>query len=104
MERFLSCDWGTSSFRLRLVSTHGLKVLAEERNSDGIAATFKKWEHENDDEHKRLFFYRAYLLEQIKGLESLVHHSLEGVPVLLSGMASSTIGMMELPYKELPFK
>ena len=26
---FISCDWGTTSFRLRLVETHTLRVLAE---------------------------------------------------------------------------
>lgn len=30
--------------------------------------------------------------------------SLRGVPVVLSGMASSSIGLMELPYKKIPFR
>jgi 2-dehydro-3-deoxygalactonokinase len=32
-----------------------------------------------------------------------VKTSLDGVPVVISGMASSTVGMLELPYKPLPF-
>jgi 2-dehydro-3-deoxygalactonokinase len=27
-----------------------------------------------------------------------------GVPVILSGMASSTIGMVDMPYKQIPIK
>ena len=31
-------------------------------------------------------------------------NSLQGIPVFISGMASSSLGMHELPYAELPFK
>ncbi len=104
MDKFLSCDWGTSSFRLRLIKTEGLKVLAEELNGDGIADTFKSWTNANVNESERLVFYQSYILKQIKKLENVINYSLKDLPLLLSGMASSSIGMMELPYKELPFK
>ncbi len=104
MNNFLSCDWGTSAFRLRLVKTDGLKVVAEEKNNDGIAGTFKNWINENKEEKERLFFYQSYILEQIKKLEHRLGYSLRDLPILLSGMASSSIGMIELPYKQLPLK
>lgn len=104
MDAFLSCDWGTSSFRLRLVQTTGLLVVAEEINSDGIAQIFKKWTAENKPESERLFFYQSHLHAQIKKLEKKAGYSLHELPLLVSGMASSSIGMLTLPYKELPFK
>ena len=34
---FLSCDWGTSAFRLRLVERELLKILAETHSKEGNA-------------------------------------------------------------------
>ena len=47
--------------------------------------------------------FRKILAEQILKLQQQSGQVLDGVPILISGMASSSIGMMELPYKELPF-
>jgi 2-dehydro-3-deoxygalactonokinase len=104
MDTFLSCDWGTSTFRLRLVNTANLTVLAEEVNREGIAVIFKCWKQENGIEKERLSFYRSWLVTQIKKLEDKQGRSLQHLPLLISGMASSSLGMKELPYKELPFK
>jgi 2-dehydro-3-deoxygalactonokinase len=104
METFLSCDWGTSSFRLRHVQAEGLIVQAEETNADGIASIFNRWTVEDKDEEQRAFFYQSYLQQQINKLELQLGHSLNNVPVVMSGMVSSSIGMIELPYKKLPFK
>jgi 2-dehydro-3-deoxygalactonokinase len=104
MDTFLSCDWGTSTFRLRLVNTANLTVITEEVNREGIAVIFKCWKQENGIEKERLSFYRSFLVTQIKKLEEKQGRSLQHLPVLISGMASSTLGMKELPYKELPFK
>lgn len=104
MDVFLSCDWGTSSFRLRLIQTEGLLILAEEVNDDGIAEIFKRWTVEKKSERERLPFYQSYLHGQIKKLEDRTGYSLHELPLLISGMASSSIGMMELPYKDFPFK
>ena len=40
---FLSCDWGTLSFRLRLVKRASLKILAEESSKEGNADTAERW-------------------------------------------------------------
>lgn len=37
VRNFLSCDWGTSHLRLRLVETATLRVLAEIKTGDGAA-------------------------------------------------------------------
>ncbi|MBF9236884.1 2-dehydro-3-deoxygalactonokinase [Hymenobacter sp. BT683] len=100
---FLSCDWGTSSFRLRLVEREGLKVLAEASSKEGNASTAELWKQAHQPPAHRVRFYLAILQKHLKMLEETVKTSLESIPVVISGMASSTIGMKELPYKPLPF-
>jgi 2-dehydro-3-deoxygalactonokinase len=104
MSFFLSCDWGTSSFRLRLINTEDLAVTAEEKANTGIAHTFARWQESNNpDSEERIGFYRRIIQEHICHLEQRVGHSLAQVPVIISGMASSSIGMQALPYQNLPF-
>ncbi|WP_343306786.1 2-dehydro-3-deoxygalactonokinase [Chitinophaga niabensis] len=98
MKYFLSCDWGTSSFRLRLVED--LKIIAEERSGTGIAGTYQQWQQASLPREE---FFAAIINRQIDVLAERTGISLEEIPVVLSGMASSSIGMVELPYKELPF-
>ncbi len=101
MEKFISCDWGTSSLRLRLVDADTTSVLTESTSSQGISATFDLWKQ--DSKQERLSFYQSILAKQIKNLEEQIKFSLQNMPMVISGMASSSIGMMELPYKEVPF-
>ncbi|WP_304066636.1 2-dehydro-3-deoxygalactonokinase [Pedobacter glucosidilyticus] len=100
---FLSCDWGTSSFRLRLVDAYGLKVLTEVNNAEGNASLFQKWKAAGADTHQRINFYLSFLKENIDKISSTSGENLDGLPIIISGMASSTVGMQEVPYKELPF-
>jgi len=100
-ERFLSCDWGTSFFRLRLVQTDTLAAIAEESSNQGIAGVFNSWQQQPGAD--RLSFYLAIIGAHIARLEQALHVSLKYMPVLVSGMASSTIGMIEIAYKEMPF-
>ena len=102
MDKFLSCDWGTSSFRLRLVNASDAEVRKEIVTPDGIADTHQRWLKESGLHEDRLSFYLQYLLQQIRKLGEEAQMDLAGLPVMLSGMASSSIGMLELPYKELP--
>ena len=103
MNTFLSCDWGTSSFRLRLVNAENITVLAEITGALGIAALHNEWIKTGGPEKDRLSFYRQYLGEQVGEMEKKCGFSLAGVTMVLSGMASSSIGMMDIPYKELPY-
>lgn len=100
-EMFLSCDWGTSSFRLRLVSAATQEVIAEETSDAGIATVFSLWQQQSKAD--RVSFYLRFLQQTIVSLEQKLNHSLQQVPLIISGMASSTIGMMEIAYKESPF-
>jgi 2-dehydro-3-deoxygalactonokinase len=101
---FLSCDWGTSSFRLRLVEAENLEIMAVQKSQEGIADTFSRLgEKEKKDPEERLLFYLLIIQEHIAKIEQEKNLSLEGVPLVVSGMASSSIGMAELPYQSLPF-
>ena len=103
MKTFFSCDWGTSAFRLRLVDAESGKVLFSVKTPYGISAAFNDWKQANQPEENRIAFYQAYLFDEVKKITASFNDSFDNVPLILSGMASSSIGMMELPYKELPF-
>lgn len=103
MRKFISCDWGTSAFRIRLIDSDHLQVISEVTTNDGIAATFNRWIATGKPAEERLMFFMGYLQEQLTRLKEESGMLLPDIPVIISGMASSTIGMIELPYKNLPF-
>jgi len=90
----ISCDWGTSAFRLRLLQgTESPKILAERSTSRGIS-TFSAGEVDE---------FQNYLILELDRLFRSARRSPEPIPVYLSGMITSTLGWKELPYAELPF-
>ena len=96
-ENFISCDWGTSNFRLRHINCHTLDVLSEHRTDMGIKKCFQLFQAQQkvSQEH----FFGNYLTSQIEKLDrSVTKDSL----IIASGMLSSSIGMHELPYTEMP--
>jgi 2-dehydro-3-deoxygalactonokinase len=103
MAKFISCDWGTSALRLRIVDIDKMSVLAETLSTRGISGTFDWWKQSGKQENERLSFYQSILTEQIGKMGGEPEVSLSGLPLIISGMASSNIGMMELSYKEAPF-
>jgi 2-dehydro-3-deoxygalactonokinase len=100
MSKFLSCDWGTSSFRLRLVETDTGEVCSETKSDMGIAETWQQWLNMARPESERIHFYTGKLGEAIGQLPVRIDAD---IPVILSGMASSSIGLVELPYQQFPF-
>lgn len=102
MPNFLSCDWGTSSFRLRLVESD-LKIYSVEDHQSGIAKCYDQWKKSGKDEQERFNFYRDIIEQHIKKLREKVNISLTNLPIVISGMASSSLGMVLLPYTETPF-
>ncbi|HKX62714.1 MAG TPA: 2-dehydro-3-deoxygalactonokinase [Verrucomicrobiae bacterium] len=85
---FVSCDWGTSHFRLRLL---GLATPREIRTDDGAA----KLAAADGDRAENFRVTLARGLEKLQAPAEL--------PIFISGMASSSIGWKELPYARLPF-
>jgi 2-dehydro-3-deoxygalactonokinase len=100
IKQFLSCDWGTSSFRLRLIKASDGSILKETVDSRGIFTVHREWLKMSLPENKRVGFYQKILLSL---LNKLYEDSLSGIPIIISGMASSSIGMIELGYTDVPF-
>lgn len=100
----LCCDWGTSSFRLRLIDSSTYQPIDEVIAQQGIAPVFDAWKNTGEKNGiSRAQFFRDHLKGQIAALSAKAARNLEHVPVAVSGMASSSIGMEELPYATLPF-
>lgn len=105
MKCFLSCDWGTSSFRLKLVNAINFKVITESTSSEGIATIFALWQKTMDtNEDKRVSFYLNVVKKHINKIEQEINFLLTGTPLIISGMASSSIGFIDIPYNQLPMK
>ena len=103
MKFFISADWGTTHLRLRIVDGDRRQVMHEVRSTDGIAATHEQWRESGEEQEKRLSFYQGVLFRHIRQLQPPPGLSLQDLPVIVSGMASSSVGMMELPYQPVPY-
>lgn len=90
---FIACDWGTSNFRLRLIEP-AAPEKREFRSDDGVA----KLAASAPAGPERSALFRATLARALEQLNAPAE-----LPVLISGMASSSIGWKELPYATLPF-
>jgi 2-dehydro-3-deoxygalactonokinase len=103
MNDFLSCDWGTSSFRLRYVKGDTLQFISVEDKEQGVANTFRSWKLSGKKDEERFYFFRDIIAKHINILQQKTNTSLSTVPLVISGMSSSSLGMMPLDYKETPF-
>jgi len=100
----LCCDWGTSFFRLQLLRYSDDQCVGELIAREGIAGTFDAWRKTGAiNGLTREHFFRRQLRQQIQVLAQQVSVDLTKVPLVISGMASSSIGMEEVPYATLPF-
>ena len=97
----LCCDWGTTSFRLRLADRDTYNVIAELLSPTGVAATFRAWKEQT--EISRFDFYSSRLKASIQELATKNGVNTRDIPIIVSGMASSSLGMEEIPYAGLPF-
>ena len=93
--KVISCDWGTSSFRLRLLDLHTGEIIQELTDRDGIAEINDRFLKTSDT--SRIQYFWQILKSKCQLLSQETH------PILISGMASAGIGMRELPYASLPF-
>lgn len=96
-EYFISCDWGTSNFRLRLVRSESLEIMNEFKTDQGIKTLYASYLEQQEFNQKD--FFSNYLLNQIQRLPN--EH--QGHLIIAAGMASSNIGLYELEYSEMPF-
>lgn len=100
----LSCDWGSTAFRLRLIEMPAQKIVGEVSSDDGVTRTFNLWKANAADKGiTRKQFFIGQLKKQKDNLAAQLSMKLDGITIIVSGMASSSIGMQELPYALLPF-
>ncbi len=92
--QLISCDWGTSTFRIRLLRGEAAPALVAERSSAAGVVVFA---------HGAEAEYRSFLSREISALFAGAHLPAEPAPVLLSGMITSSLGWKQPPYAELPF-
>ena len=71
--------------------------------SDGISAVHGAWQAAGADAAAREPFYLEVLRRQVARLAGETGRTLAGLPLVVSGMATASVGLRELPYKELPF-
>ena len=94
---FLSIDWGTTNLRIRWVQLARFEVLAEHFSDQGVKKVYHRWQASGRD--REAFFLEVLQTElQTMGIQWSAK-----VKVIISGMASSSIGMRELHYASLPF-
>lgn len=97
MENFISCDWGTSNFRLRLVAIETLEIISEHSTNMGVKKLYEAFK--NSDSILQKTYFIDYLKQQIE----LFLTKKNNIPtIVISGMATSSIGMLELPYVLMP--
>lgn len=91
---FLGCDWGSTSFRLRRVEFGSRRVLDEFSDAKGVRA-----------------FTGLTAVDRAAAMARFLGESLARwpdlpaeVPLIISGMATSTVGWIELPYAHTPFR
>lgn len=91
---FLSCDWGTSAFRLRLVQWRPLRVKAEYETAEGVLTVARA--------HPAMFRRQAFLRVLQRGLAALGVKQRREIPLMLSGMATSNLGWRPMSYARTP--
>jgi 2-dehydro-3-deoxygalactonokinase len=99
---FLSCDWGTSAFRLHWAEGTSGRSLASVSSTDGINAVYQAWQTAGagpDREERFLTVLRG----QIGALERVAARPLCDLPLVISGMVTASIGLREIPHQEMPF-
>lgn len=101
---FLSCDWGTSSFRLRWVSGPRREVIRELREPAGVKTLYEEAARTGAGiEAARARIFTSFLREKLAELLAGEESTQAGIPLVISGMASSSVGWHELPYARIPF-
>ena len=93
---FISVDWGTTNLRAHLVEYSGSEILKSISTEQGMKAIYAAFSDQNLKSQRR--FISDFLLDTLAPLLS----EDTSIPIVASGMGSSSIGIKELPYAEFP--
>ncbi|MEM6343850.1 MAG: 2-dehydro-3-deoxygalactonokinase [Bacteroidota bacterium] len=97
-EWFWSVDWGTSRVRIALVNRPDGSVSKRCDFDLGIWALYQAWQKAG--EPSRIAFYLERLFDLFPEKD---FPDASAIPIVISGMASASIGLKELPYAQSPF-
>ena len=94
---FVNCDWGTTRFRLRLSGLIDAETAVEFESDQGVG---------NSRDELPAARARQFAAVLTDGLQRLAKDNPEtgAAPIMISGMASSSIGWHELPYAVAPWQ
>ncbi|MDT0551863.1 2-dehydro-3-deoxygalactonokinase [Urechidicola vernalis] len=96
-EYFISVDWGTTNLRIRAIETATLKIIDAVHSNNGVKQIFMLWK--KSEQSRTDFFFNILRTE----IDKLKGNEVNSFPILISGMASSSIGLKELSYAPIPF-
>lgn len=103
-EDFLSCDWGSTSFRLRWVRGPKREIFREICEPSGVKVIYEEASQNGaQDEKSRAPFFAKFLKTKLEALLGSTPVPAKPLPLFISGMASSTVGWCEVPYARAPF-
>jgi len=94
---FISCDWGTTNFRLAVVNRETLDIAYEIKTDKGVKAVYNEYLAQNII--NQVDFFSDYLTNQLKQLPEAYSQSL----LVSSGMVTSNIGLYNMDYAKFPF-
>lgn len=97
------CDWGTSTLRLRLVEEESKKVIREIQTGEGVGRLYAAWQEDGAREESRQAYFLRILQTHIITLSTELDFPISHIPIVISGMASSSLGLRDIPYARLPF-
>lgn len=96
---FWSVDWGTSNLRISLANWEDGEVKERYEHDLGVLRLYQKWQAAGSPE--RTAYFLSALADFIPAPKDI---SLIGKrPIVISGMASASIGIEELAYAQGPF-
>jgi 2-dehydro-3-deoxygalactonokinase len=102
----LCCDWGSTAFRIRVVEKRSVQIVDELADDGGVMAVYGEWEIQSRLQPglTQTEFFLDRLNSYLKKLHAEAGQKMEKVPLVISGMASSGMGMKELPYCQASFR
>jgi len=88
---FLSCDWGTTSFRLRWVAGPDRAVVREIREQAGVRSLYEEALRSGAEiEAARADVFARFLTRKLEALLAGKKTPEHQLPLVISGMASSS--------------
>ena len=94
---FISIDWGTSRLRIHHIRSHEPGFSRNYQSDEGV-------KHLHGLAQASQSQQQSYFLSFLEDVLQTNFPEMEpGIPIVISGMASSTIGILNLPYATTPY-